>query len=49
MRTRTDRLRYRILGSAALTALLIAPVTEALAAEARPAEQCTMATADDES
>lgn len=46
MRTRTDRLRYSILGSAALTALLIAPVTEALAAEARPAEQCTMATAD---
>ena len=46
MRTRTDRLRYSILGSAALTALLIAPVTEALAAEARPAEPCTMATAD---
>lgn len=44
MRTRTDRFRSNVTGIAMLTALLISPVTEILAAEARPAEQCTRAT-----
>jgi len=46
MRTRTDRFRSNVTGIAMLAALLISPVTEILAAEARPAEQCTRATND---
>ncbi len=46
MRTRTDRFRSNVTGIAMLAALLISPITEILAAEARPAEQCTRATND---